>query len=184
MVNSHWPGTRQSLPTVTSHGVKHTHDHKHSILHSNRGPTRIRLIPTEHPQKKVVGDGGAKHRYIDPPTAWHSVADRHAVATIPQGGPPGLDPTITPIPAYDPISCGEANNFGKKILRMTGIVQMLHVHKPPYDKYLLNAHRTRTLTTQPRTNRVPSGTQARTSASMASAIPGSCRTRSWQFTHH
>ena len=130
MVNSHWPGTRQSLPTLTSRGVKYTHnDHKHLILHSNRGPTRIRLIPQEHIQEVIpVGDGGAKHRSIDPPTAWHSVADPHAVATIPQGGPPGLDPTTTPIEAYDVYSHIEADYFGKKILRMAGIVQMLHAH--------------------------------------------------------
>jgi len=76
------------LPCLTSRGVKYTHnDHKHSILDPDRGPTRIRPIPQEHPQKKVVGDGGAKHRSIDPPWSWHSVADPDAVAAIPQGGP-------------------------------------------------------------------------------------------------
>ena len=42
--------------------------------------------------------------------------------------------------AYGLIIEIKANYFGKKILRMAGIVQMLHCHKPPYDKYLLNAH--------------------------------------------
>ena len=165
MVNPHWPRTRQSLPTVTSRGVKYTHnDHKHSILHSNRGPRGIRLIPTEHTQKKVVGDGGAKHRSMATPWSWHSVADPHAVRTIPQGGPPGLDPTTTPIEAYDVYSHIEANYFGKEFLRMAGIVQMLHARIQPSDKYLLNANRERTLRTQPRT-------QARTLPCMAAAIP-------------
>ena len=76
------------LPTLTSRGVKYTHNDRNShILYSNRGPTGLCPIPQEHTQKKVVGDGGAKHRSIDPPTAWHSVADPHAVAAIPQGGP-------------------------------------------------------------------------------------------------
>jgi hypothetical protein len=83
MVNSHWPRTRQSLPTLTNRGVKYTHnDHKHSILDPDRGPTRMGLIPQEHPQKKVVGDGGAQHRLIDTPTEPHNVADPHAVAEV------------------------------------------------------------------------------------------------------
>ena len=62
------------LPNITSRGVKYTHNDRNShIPNSDSGPTRIRLIPTEHPQKKVVGDGGAKHRSIDPPTAWYRV---------------------------------------------------------------------------------------------------------------
>ena len=74
------------LPIITGRGVKYTHnDIKHRILHPDSGPTRIRLIPQASDQKKVVvGDGGAKHRSIDPPTTWHSVADPHAVATIPR----------------------------------------------------------------------------------------------------
>jgi hypothetical protein len=124
------------LPTLTSRGVKYTHDINRTVLHSDRGPTRIRLIPQEHIQEVIpVGDGGAKHRYIDPPTAWHNVADPHAVATIPQGGPDPPHPTIGPTPAYDPISTIKAYDFGKKILRMAGIAQMLHCHRPPYDKY-------------------------------------------------
>ena len=125
------------LPIITGRGVKYTHNDINShILYRNRGPTRIRLIPQASNQKKVVvGDGGAKHRSIDPPTTWHSVADPHAVATIHQGGPPGLDPTTTPCWAYDVYSVIEANNFGKDFLRMAGIVQMLHAIKPPYDKY-------------------------------------------------
>jgi len=164
-LGSRIPVACRPLPTITSRGVKYTHnDHKHLILHSNRGPTRIRPIPQEHPQKKVVGDGGAKHRYIDPPWSWHSVADPHAVATIPQGGPPGLDPTTTPIEAYGVYSHTKAFYFGKEFLRMAGIVQMLHVHKPPYDKYPY-AHPKRVRTVSKARN------QKGASASMASQVP-------------
>ena len=98
------------LPIITGRGVKYTHDINSHILRSDSGPTRIRLIPQASNQKKVVvGDGGAKHRSIDTPTTWHSVADPHAVATIHQGGPPGLDPTTTPTVAYGVISCTEAS---------------------------------------------------------------------------
>jgi len=113
---------------ITSRGVKYTHnDHKHLILHSNRGPGGIRLIPTEHTPKKVVGD---------PPTAWHSVADPHAVVTLIHGGrAEGLDPTTTSSWAYGVISHIKAFHFGKEFLRMAGIVQMLLALRPPYDKY-------------------------------------------------
>jgi len=86
------------LPTLTSRGVKYTHnDMKHSILDPDRGPTRIRLIPQEHIQEVIpVTDGGAKHRSVDPPTTWHSVADPHAVATILQGGANGDPAVLTP----------------------------------------------------------------------------------------
>ena len=143
------------LPIITSRGVKYTHDIKHRILHSNRGPTRIRLIPQASDQKKVVvGDGGAKHRSIDPPTTWHSVADPHAVATIHQGGPPGLDPTTTSSWAYGVYSVIEASNFGKEFLRMAGIVQMLHALQPPYDKYpYAHPERVRQSTTSQRSRR-------------------------------
>jgi hypothetical protein len=165
------------LPTLTSRGVEYTHnDINDTVLHSNRGPTRIRPIPQEHTQKKVVGDGGAQHRYMAPPTTWHSVADPHAASTIPQGGPPGLDPTTTPIEAYDVYSRVEANNFGKDFLRMAGIVQMLLALQPPYDKYSYHAHRKRKRLTQPRN-------QKGASASMASQIPGPCRTRRGVSSH-
>ena len=98
----------------------------------------------------VASGGGAKHRSIDPPTTWHSVATRHAASTMTQGGHPGLDPTTTPIEAYDVYSHTEASKFGKEFLRMAGIVQMLHAHATPYDKYPY-ANRTRTLTSQSRT---------------------------------
>ena len=53
-------------------------------------------------------------------------------------------PTATSSWAYDVISCREASLFGNKILRMAGIVQMLHTLQPPYDKYLSHAHTKRT----------------------------------------
>jgi len=40
--------------------------------------------------------GGAKHRMVDPPTTWHSVADPHAVATILLGGANGDPAVLTP----------------------------------------------------------------------------------------
>ena len=43
------------LPIITGRGVKYTHnDIKHSILHPDGGPARIRLIPTEHTQKEIA----------------------------------------------------------------------------------------------------------------------------------
>ena len=101
-------------------------------------PTGLCPIPEEHPQKKVVGDGGAKHRSIDPPTEWHSVADPHAVATMTKGGTQATQTAFASIPAYGPISTIKASYFGKKILRMTGIVRMLHTIKPPYGHRRLN----------------------------------------------
>ena len=81
------------LPNITSRGVKYTHDINYTVLHSNRGPTGLCGISQASIQEVIpVGDGGAKHRSIDPPTTWHSVADPHAVATIPQGGPTLLTP--------------------------------------------------------------------------------------------
>ena len=58
------------LPFITGRGVKYTHnDIKHRILHPDSGPRGIRLISQASDQKKVVvGDGGAKHRSVDPPT--------------------------------------------------------------------------------------------------------------------
>ena len=83
----------------------------------------------------VASGGGPEGRLMAPPTEWHSVADPHAVAAIPQGGAPGLDPMTTPIVAYDVYSVIKANDFGKEFLRMAGIVQMLHARTTPSDKY-------------------------------------------------
>ena len=141
------------LPTLTSRGVKYTHnDHKHLILHHDSGPTRIRLIPTEHTPKKVVGD---------PPTPRHNVADPHAAATLIHGG---QDPTTTSSWAYDKYSHIEANYFGKEFLRMAGIVQMLHARTTPNDKYPY-AHPKRVRQREQARN------QKRTQASMASQVP-------------
>jgi len=122
-------------------------------------------------KKVVAGDGGAKHRSIDPPTTWHSVADPHAVSYHrPRGGPPVLDPTTRPIGAYDVYSVVEANNFGKEFLRMAGIVQMLHARPTPSDKYPYHAHPKRTR--QPQSTRA----QARSSCTVSLAVPGPCHT--------
>ena len=53
----------------------------------------------------------------------------HTVALLGVGHtirPGGLDPTVTPMLAYDCEYSSEANKFGKESLRMAGIVQMLH----------------------------------------------------------
>ena len=85
------------LPTLTSRGVKYTHDINCVILHHHSGPTRIRLVPTEHTQQVIpVTDGGAKHRSVDTPWSWHSVADPHAVAAILQGGSHDDPAVLTP----------------------------------------------------------------------------------------
>jgi hypothetical protein len=86
------------LPIITSRGVKYTHNDINShISNSDSGPTSIRLIPPASIQKEiVVRDGGAKHRSVDPPTTWHSVADPDAVAAIPQGGANGDPAVLTP----------------------------------------------------------------------------------------
>jgi len=52
---------------------------------------------------------------------------------------------------------------------MAGIVQMLHARTTPSDKYLLNAHRTRTLTTQPRN-------QTGSSSTVSTTVLGPCAT--------
>ena len=139
-----------------------THDHKHNpILTDSGGPGLCVISQSRHQSLEVVGDGGAKHRSVATPSTWHSVADPHAVATIHPGG---LDPTVRSFWAYGVYSHTKASYFGKDFLRMAGIVQMLHVHKPPYDKYPY-AHRERTR--QARQTRNQEGSQA----SMAAAIP-------------
>ena len=103
------------LPIITGRGVKYTHnDIKHLVLHPDSGPRGIRLIPTEHTQKEItVGDGGAKHRSIDPPTTWHNVADPHAVVTIHQGGPALLTPRPLRTTATAQILCAKQVNLVK-----------------------------------------------------------------------
>ena len=71
------------LPIITSRGVKYTHDINCTVLHPDSGPTRMGLIPeASNPKKVVAGDGGAKHRSVDPPTPRHNVADPHAASTL------------------------------------------------------------------------------------------------------
>ena len=141
-----WAGHHYNivLPCLTSRGVKYTHDINDTVLHGNRGPLGLCGISPASNQKEItVGD---------PPTPRHNVPTRHAASTLIHGGrAEGLDPTTTPFPAYDPIYDIEALLFGKEFLRMAGIVQMLHRHRPPYDKYPYHAHPKRIRATQPRT---------------------------------
>ena len=77
------------LPIITSRGVKYTHDIKHTVLHSDRGPLGLCGISQASNQKEIaVGD---------PPTPRHNVADPHAVATLIHGG---VDPTTRSFWAY------------------------------------------------------------------------------------
>ena len=43
------------LPIITGRGVKYTHnDIQHRILYRNRGPTRIRLVPTASDHEEIA----------------------------------------------------------------------------------------------------------------------------------
>ena len=83
---------------------------------------------------------------------------RSVVKTDPQGVTPHIVPdhhAVRKVPtlAHDPndgILQGEASYYGKKFLRMAGIVQMLHAVYTPYDKYLNHAHGTRKRSVQSR----------------------------------
>ena len=62
----------------------------------------------------------------------------HMLCQGPHGGRTGPpDPTTRSFWAYGTISVVKAFHFGNKILRMAGIVQMLHARIQPSDKYLL-----------------------------------------------
>ena len=106
---------------------------------------------------------------VDPPTTWPSVADPHAASTIHKGGHHGLDPTTRPNGVQRPIMLCEATLFGKEFLRMAGIVQMLHRHKPPHDKYpYANPEGIRQAGN--------TGDQTRSSCTVSTAVPGPCAT--------
>ena len=62
-------------------------------------------------------------------------ADSGSAQDIRHGGPWPPHPAFASFWAYGLISTSEACYFGKEFLRMAGIAQMLHAHKPPYDKY-------------------------------------------------
>ena len=113
------------LPNITSRGVKYTHDIKHTVLHSNRGPTGLCVIPPASTQEAIVHT----------PSKGHIVPRRRPLHPGHGGrsGPP--HPAFASIPAYDPIIVIKASYFGKKILRMAGIVQMLHALNTPNDNY-------------------------------------------------
>ena len=97
------------LPTLTSRGVKYTHDINRTVLHSDRGPLGLCVISQSRHQSLEVGG--------DPPTPRHNVATPHAVATLIHGG---VDPTTRSFWAYDVYSVVKANYFGKEFLRMAG----------------------------------------------------------------
>jgi hypothetical protein len=59
-------------------------------------------------------------------------ADRGSRQDIRHGGPWPPDPAFASFWAYGLISRIEGSYFGKEFLRMAGIVQMLHIHRPPY----------------------------------------------------
>ena len=106
---------------------------------------------------------------VDPPTTWPSVADPHAASTIHKGGHHGPDPTTRPNGVQRPIMLCEATLFGKEFLRMAGIVQMLHRHKPPHDKYpYANPEGIRQAGN--------TGDQTRSSCTVSTAVPGPCAT--------
>ena len=92
-----WLGhhSRVLLPTLTSRGVKYTHDINRTVLHSDRGPHGLCGISQASTQEVIpVGDGGAQHRLMAPPTGPHNVADPHAVAEVDTVAEPAV-PTPT-----------------------------------------------------------------------------------------
>ena len=97
-----WLGLRYKivLPTLTSRGVKYTHDHKHTVLHSNRGPLGLCVIPKASTHKEIVVG--------DPPTPRHNVPTRHAVATLIHGG---WVPSIRPSSPHDHVILGVRCNI-------------------------------------------------------------------------
>ena len=97
------------LPIITSRGVKYTHDINCTVLHSDRGPLGLCVISQASTQKVIpVGDGGAKHRSIDPPTPRHNVADPHAVAAFEHGG---WRPSNRPSSPHDSLVLGVRLNI-------------------------------------------------------------------------
>ena len=82
------------------------------------------------------------------------------------GGP---HPTTRPNGVQRPIMLCEATLFGKEFLRMAGIVQMLHRHKPPHDKYpYANPEGIRQAGN--------TGDQTRSSCTVSTAVLGPCAT--------
>ena len=82
------------------------------------------------------------------------------------GGP---HPTTRPNGVQRPIMLCEATLFGKDSLRMAGIVQMLHRHKTPHDKYpYANPEGIRQAGN--------TGDQTRSSCTVSTAVPGPCAT--------
>ena len=129
---------------------EHSSGHLHCVQHIHLPPIHIRGTQT-------CTSVGA-HRSTAPIRSVESPRSRSGDA----------HPTATSSWAYDVISCREAFLFGNKILRMAGIVQMLHALQPPNDNYSY-AHPKRTRATQPRN-------QTRRTATVSPAVPGPCAT--------
>ena len=110
------------LPGFTGRGVKYTHnDHiNHTLLTDSGGPGLCRIPQGRHRPLAVVHDHTQGHT---PYTESHGprAGDAHH--------------TTTSNDCDCPDTVCEASKFGKDFLRMAGIVQMLHRHRPPYDKY-------------------------------------------------
>ena len=137
-------------------------DHYQALPAASIKPnTPNKLDSTAEPVVDIIDTmgGGPEGRYTTD-TIEHGIVIGHRRS----GGPHPKTTPIAPTTAYDPILHIEGNNFGKEFLRMAGIVQMLHVHKPPNDKYPYHAHGKRKRLASPRN-------QIRASASMASQVP-------------
>ena len=101
-------------PNTYRHETRRLHrtlHHSHSIVH--------------HSRELAVQDISIE------PLAGYNVARRRPLRSWPRWPHPTTDPKK----AYGLIIRIEAYYFGKNFLRMAGIVQMLHAHKPPYVKY-------------------------------------------------
>ena len=129
MVNPDRSGHVRRLPTVTTASLNRLYANTFLVLDSHIHPIGSGTI---HPQQ-VPHTTQVEHRSKDIMLQGRTAP---ILATV-------VEPPSASFWAYGLISCGEAYYFGKKILRMAGIVQMLHALQTPYDKYLYNAHRKR-----------------------------------------
>ena len=117
-------GMDVKVPALVDH-CEHSARHLHAVQHLH--------IPRTHIHRTGTRTSVGAHRSTEPIRSVEPERCRSGDA----------HPMAMPIWAYDVYSHIKANYFGNKILRMAGIVQMLHAIKPPYDKYPY-AHRERT----------------------------------------
>jgi hypothetical protein len=103
-----------------SHRTLH---HSHSVMHRGH-ELAIQAILLRRPGGPIRPTWYRVRRPVPAP---------HHHARWRSGGPHPKTPPIAPTTAYDLIFVIEANNFGKEFLRMAGIAQMLHRHKPSND---------------------------------------------------